>query len=239
MTTTIELVPGVHAGFTRRHGSGSSEAPYDSLNLGTHVGDDREAVAANRVEAARGFGLDPARVVWMDQVHGVEVAVARGPGAVGSVDAVVTVETGLALAVLVADCLPVLVADPGTGVIGAAHSGRPGTVGNVAAQLLAAMAGLGADPARCTALLGPSICGGHYEVPAELKEEVVRAVPEAGCTTFAGTPGVDIRAGVAAQLTRLGVTVRHDRRCTLEDPALFSYRRDGRTGRFAGYVWRG
>ncbi|TDQ52605.1 peptidoglycan editing factor PgeF [Actinorugispora endophytica] len=238
MSTVIELAPGVRAGFTQR-GGGVSRDPYTSLNLGGHVGDDAEAVAENRERAARGFGLDPRRVAWMNQVHGSDVAVVADGGHAGDADAVVTTEAGLALAVLVADCLPLLVADPEAGVVGAAHSGRPGTAANIASALVGEMTRHGADPARCTALLGPVICGRCYEVPAELREEVARSAPEAWCDTAEGTPGVDIRAAVAAQLERAGVgAVRHDARCTRESAELFSYRRDSATGRFAGYVWR-
>ncbi|MEY9212987.1 peptidoglycan editing factor PgeF [Thermobifida halotolerans] len=238
MSTVIELAPGVRAGFTGRDG-GVSREPYATLNLGGHVGDDPEAVAENRRRAARGFGLDPRDVVWMNQVHGADAVTVTGSGPAGDVDAVVTTVPGLALAVLVADCLPVLVADAEAGVVGAAHSGRPGMAAGVVASLVAEMERHGARPERCAALLGPVVCGRCYEVPEELQEEVARSVPEARCTTDAGTPGVDIRAGVTAQLKRLGVTnVTHDARCTRESTDLFSYRRDATTGRFAGYIWK-
>ncbi|KUP97939.1 peptidoglycan editing factor PgeF [Thermobifida cellulosilytica] len=238
MGAVVELAPGVRAGFTGRAG-GVSREPYATLNLGDHVGDDPEAVAENRRRAAAGFGLSPDRVVWMNQVHGADAVTVTASGRAGDVDAVVTTEPGLALAVLVADCLPLLVADPEAGVVGAAHSGRPGMVAGVVSSLLAEMERNGARPERCTALLGPVICGRCYEVPRQMQDEVARAVPEARCTTQEGTPGVDIRAGVTAQLKRLGVAnVTHDARCTRESPDLFSYRRDSTTGRFAGYIWR-
>ncbi|AIA03065.1 hypothetical protein DC74_2561 [Streptomyces noursei] len=118
---------GAHFAFTDRWG-GVSAAPYEQLNLGGAVGDDPAAVRTNRELAARELGLDPAAVVWMNQVHGRDVAVVDGPwgeGDVPSVDAVVTTRRGLALAVLTADCTPVLLADPVAGVAGAAHAGRP------------------------------------------------------------------------------------------------------------------
>jgi YfiH family protein len=218
-----------------------STAPYDSLNLGGAVGDDPAAVTANRRRAAAALGVDPARTVWMRQVHGADVAFVTAPadaGDHGPVDAIVTTVPGLVLAVLVADCAPVLLADPAAGVAGVAHSGRPGTAAGVAPALVKAMCERGADPARIRAAIGPAACGGCYEVPAEMRDEVAAVVPAAHATTAKGTPGLDIRAGIAAQLAASGVDdVRVDPRCTIETPGLFSYRRDGRTGRFAGFVW--
>lgn len=232
-----DLVSGAHFAFTDRWG-GVSAAPYDELNLGGAVGDDPAAVRDNRRRAAAALGVDPGRVVFMRQVHGADVAFADSPGLPEPVDAVVTTVPGLALAVLVADCAPVLLADPAAGVVGAAHSGRPGTAAGVVPALVKAMREHGADPARTTAAIGPAACGRCYEVPARMRDEVAAAVPAAYSTTSKGTPGLDIRAGIAEQLAAEGVTgVRVDPRCTIEDPGLYSYRRDGRTGRFAGYVW--
>ncbi|MEU9024654.1 peptidoglycan editing factor PgeF [Actinomadura sp. NPDC048394] len=238
MITTVALGDGVGAAFTGRPG-GVSTAPYDSLNLGGAVGDDPAAVTANRRRAAAALGVDPARTVWMRQVHGADVAFVTAPAdAGGPVDAIVTTVPGLVLAVLVADCAPVLLADPAAGVAGAAHSGRPGTAAGVVPALVKAMCERGADPARIRAAIGPAACGGCYEVPAEMRDEVAAVVPAAHATTSKGTPGLDIRAGIAAQLAASGVgDVRVDPRCTIETPDLFSYRRDGRTGRFAGFVW--
>lgn len=239
MTPIIEIGAGVYAGFTGRHDGGTSAPPFDRLNLGLGLGDDPDDVARNRAEAARMFGLSSDRVVWMSQVHGSEVTVVNGPGAAGRCDAVVTTRPDVALAVLVADCLPVLMADPLAGVVGAAHSGRPGTVQGIAVALVEEMARHGAEPARSTAVLGPAVCGACYEVPEDLQAQVAAAVPESACATRWGTPGVDIRAGVDAQLRRAGLgEVRHDHRCTLEEPGLFSHRRQSPTGRFAGYIWR-
>jgi polyphenol oxidase len=140
--------------------------------------------------------------------------------------------------VLAADCACVLLADPHARIIGAAHSGREGTAAGVVTALAAAMTGEGADPARMRALIGPAICGGCYEVSAQVQERVVAAVPETACHTRRDRPGLDIRAGITAQLSSAGITqVTDDRRCTAETPDLYSFRRDGRTGRFAGLIW--
>jgi YfiH family protein len=239
----IVLGDGVGAAFTGRSG-GTSAPPYDSLNLGGAVGDDPAAVRANRARAASALGLEPGRTVWMRQVHGADVRLvdaAPGPSGddfTGGVDAMVTAVPGLALAVLVADCAPVLLADPVARVIGAAHSGRPGTAAGVVPAAVRRMVELGAEPSRIAAAIGPAACGGCYEVPPAMRDEVAAVVPAAHATTREGTPGLDIRAGIAGQLAAAGVTnVQIDPRCTIETPGLFSYRRDGRTGRFAGYLW--
>ena len=237
--------------FTGRAG-GVSAAPYDTLNLGGAVGDDPAAVAENRRLTARACGLGDSRLAWMRQVHGVTVRYA----AVGSAehdgidgsrdagqplpeaDASFTDVPGLGLGVLVADCAPVLVADPQARIVGVAHAGREGMASGVVTELLSAMSAAGAEPARMRAVIGPHICGGCYEVPAEMRDRVAGKVPESGCVTRMGTPGVDVGAGVAAQLARAGVAaVTSDPRCTAETPSLYSYRRDGQTGRLAGLIW--
>ena len=226
---------------TDRRG-GTSVAPYDSFNLGTHVGDDAAAVAANRSRVARELRVPEDRLVWMTQVHGTGVAVVDGPqqGPVPAVDALVTATPGLVLCVLVADCVPVLLADPVAGVVAAVHAGREGVRQGVVPAALAAMAALGARPAEVTALLGPAVCGSCYEVPAAMQAEVARVVPGAAVRTRRGTPGLDLRAGLDGVLRAAGVAeVVHDPRCTVEDPRLFSHRRDGVTGRQAGLVWLG
>lgn len=243
---TPEAVPagkhasGAHFAFTDRWG-GVSAAPFDELNLGGAVGDDPAAVRANRERAAVSLGLDPADVVWMNQVHGRDVAVVDGPwrsSEVPAVDGVVTARRGLALAVLTADCTPVLLADPVAGIAGAAHAGRPGLVAGVVPATVEKMIALGADPARIVARTGPAVCGLCYEVPEEMRAEVAAVVPEAWATTRRGTPAVDVAAGVRAQLARLGVMMSGQSHiCTLESADHFSYRRERTTGRLASYVW--
>jgi YfiH family protein len=176
----------------------------------------------------------------MRQVHGRDVWYA-GAGAAeppGPVDAMFTDVPGRALCVLVADCVPVLVADPQARIVGVAHAGREGLAAGVVPALVSAMAAAGARPARMRAVTGPAICGACYEVPAELQARVSAVVPAAACATAAGTCGLDIAAGVRAQLEVAGVgEAGADGRCTRESPGLYSYRRDGRTGRMAGLIW--
>ncbi|MFK0170072.1 peptidoglycan editing factor PgeF [Streptomyces sp. NPDC090306] len=231
---------GAHFAFTDRWG-GVSAVPYEELNLGGAVGDDPGAVLANRELAAKSLGLDASSVVWMNQVHGAGVAVVEEPwgdAPVPSVDALVTARRGLALAVLTADCTPVLLADPVAGVAAAAHAGRPGMVAGVVPAAVGAMVSLGADPARIVARTGPAVCGRCYEVPEAMRAEVAAVEPAAHAETSWGTPAVDVTAGVHAQLERLGVRDRERSPvCTLESHDHFSYRRDRATGRLAGYVW--
>jgi YfiH family protein len=236
-----DTVNGAHFAFTDRWG-GVSAVPYEELNLGGAVGDDPGAVHTNRELAAKSLGLDPARVVWMNQVHGADVAVVHEPwgaaAGIPAVDAIVTTRRGLALAVLTADCTPVLLADPVARIAAAAHAGRPGMVAGVVPAAVRAMVELGADPARIVARTGPAVCGRCYEVPEAMRAEVAAVEPAAHAETSWGTPAVDVSAGVHAQLERLGV---HDREqspvCTRESRDHFSYRRDRTTGRLAGYVW--
>ena len=173
---------------------GASAPPYASFNLGLHVGDDPTAVHANRSRLARATGLGADRLVWMEQVHGSAVAVVDGPRAqpVPQTDGLVTATPGLALMVLVADCVPVLLASPGA--VGAVHAGRAGSAAGVVPAAVAALVGLGADLAATDALLGPSICGACYEVPAEMQASVEAALPGSATTTRRGAPGLDLRA---------------------------------------------
>lgn len=224
--------------FSDRHG-GSSAAPYRSLNLGGHVGDRPEMVDRNRSLLAAQLGLPPHAVRYMAQVHGDQVGLV-GPDAPGGperVDALVTATPEMAVAVLVADCVPVLLADPVAGVVAAAHAGRAGVRSHIAVRALEAMQELGAEPARTTAWLGPAVCPRCYEVPDEMRRDVSAHAPAAYATSAHGTPALDLRAGVAADLTQRGVSVEVVGPCTAESEDYFSYRREGRTGRFAGVIW--
>ena len=227
--------------FSDRHG-GVSEAPYGSLNLGDHVGDDPAAVRRNRELAALALGLDPERVVYLTQVHGSEVVLARAPwtDARPEADASVTDVPGLGLAILVADCTPVLLADPEAGVVATAHAGRPGMAAGVVPATVARMVSLGADPSRIIAYTGPAVCGDCYEVPEAMRADVAGRVPESFATTRHGTPAVDVPGGVWAQLRAAGIGAEHGHRsavCAMESKDHYSYRREGATGRFAGFVW--
>lgn len=226
---------GVSAVFTDRHG-GVSAAPYASNNLGSHVGDQDDAVVHNRLAVAGARGAPSLAV--MNQVHGAGVAVvdtAAGPAPVA--DSLVTTVPGVALTVQVADCVPLLLAGRQGEVAAAVHAGRPGLLAGVVAATLRVIADLGIRPDSLCAWIGPAIGGCCYEVPAEMRAEVCATVPQAWSTTRWGTPSVDLRPAVAAQLLRAGLRDVHlVGPCTYESEDHFSYRRDGVTGRFAGIV---
>jgi YfiH family protein len=227
----------VRVAFTGR-GGGVSSAPYDTLNLGDHVGDDPQAVATNRRRLAKALQMPVCDFAWMHQVHGRQVAVVDGPlPAPPRADALVTTRRGLVLAVLVADCVPLLLADSKRGVVAGVHVGRRGLVAGVVPAAVAALRAQGA--ADLVGWLGPSVCPACYEVPAELRAEVCRTVPAAYASTRSGTPAVDLAGGVTAQLAHAAVVAHDVGECTREHDEWYSYRRDGRTGRQAGLIWLG
>jgi YfiH family protein len=221
----------VDLAFTDRY-DGVSAVPFDSLNLALVGQDDPAAVERNL-----GLLLDefaPGAVLAdMQQVHGHRVVDAGGPRE--RCDALVTDRRDVVLMVRVADCVPVLLADPGAGIIGAAHAGRQGLLEDVVGACVSRMREVGA--AHIQAWVGPHICGACYEVPEALQEEVAEHEPASRSTTSWGTPALDIGAGVRAQLEGAGVAVTDVSRCTLESPELYSHRRDGAgAGRLAGVI---
>ena len=235
----------VRAAFTLRSG-GASAAPWDSLNLGLHVGDDPLSVAHNRRRVAQALSL-PAEPRWLAQVHGVavhhaplEAPLADALAAVPpTADAAVTRDPGVVLAVMVADCLPVLLTSADGSVLGAAHAGWRGLVAGVIERTVEAM---GHDPAGLEAWLGPCIGPRHFEVGEEVREAFLAAGDAA--SAFEATPGgrwlCDLPALAKARLARLGVTrVAGGQWCTVADPVrFFSHRRDRQTGRMAALLWR-
>ena len=230
-----EVRPGVWVAFTDAAAG----------NLALHVGDDPLEVRHRRAGIESALGLGGRSFRYMNQVHGNEVAgigaaAARGNGTdTPTADAMVSL--GEPLAVMVADCVPiVLVGDRAEGeapVLAVVHAGRPGVASGVVPAAVARMRQLGA--ARLSAWIGPSVCGRCYEVPGNMRDDVAARVPAAWCTTSRGTPGLDLPAAVRSQLQDAGVGVEYSGNCTLEDENLFSYRRDRNTGRFAGLVWAG
>jgi len=236
---------GEFSGFTTRQGfpgfTGESKAPFDSFNLGAGLADAPEAVLANRSELARQVGVHQDKLFFMDQVHGSDIAevVLSGAVSVPQADAMVSAAMGLGLAVLVADCVPILMADRVAKVIGVAHAGRKGAAAGIAPALVSRMVELGATVSKVKVAVGPAICGRCYEVPLLMQLEVESLLPGSACSTLGGTPGLDLRAGVVRALITVGVAARNiivDPRCTRADGDLFSYRRSVHTGRFAGVI---
>lgn len=216
--------------FTDRVG-GASTGAFAGMNVSASVGDDPDAVAANRRAAAQMVGGEALAMVR--QVHGRDVALLReAPVDPPHADAIVTDLPGLAIAVQTADCVPLLLADLRSGRIAAVHAGWRGVVADVVGAAMERLAPEG----EVGAWIGPAICPGCYEVGDEVRDQVVAVVPETAAVTRAGTPAIDVRAGVLAQLRRHGVTGVLVGGCTFEDPALYSYRREVPTGRQAGVI---
>lgn len=225
----------VDLAFTDRYGEPGTSSENLDLRQSRHGRG--EQLPADLGALARAFGV--AAFAGMRQVHGAEVRVVRRAGLVPQAcDGLVSVTPGLALMVRGADCVPVLLADVATGIVGAAHAGRVGLVAGVVPATVAKMRGLGASTVE--AWVGPHACGGCYEVPAAMRDDVAAAAPASyACTTW-GTSSIDLGAGVEAQLERAGCLVHDRSRCTVESRDLHSYRRDGElAGRIAGLiVWR-
>ena len=221
--------------FTTNEG-GVSESAWEGMNLGGNTGDHPDHVRRNRSAVAAAFGVEHDHLLFMDQCHGSTVVAVDGPwvGDAPRADGIVTRATDLALAVLVADCVPVLLVDPAAGVVGAVHAGRPGMTGGVVAEAVSAMRDLGAK--KISAAVGPSVCGRCYEVPPVMRAAAAAVSPVSATVSWTGTPAIDVAGGVVDQLTDAGVAVTWVPGCTREDPRLYSYRRDGVTGRFAGVV---
>ncbi|MBE7323221.1 polyphenol oxidase family protein [Nocardioides sp. Y6] len=185
----------------------------------------------SRLEAAIGAGI-----ARMHQVHGADVAHVRDAAGVPTADALTTDVPGLALMTRAADCVPVLLAAPREGMVGAVHAGREGVLRGVVHAAVEALRRRGAT--RLRAWVGPHVCGGCYEVPEEMRAQVAEAVPAAAAHTTWGTSSLDLGAGVRAQLDALDVEHEDVGGCTLEDDLLWSHRRQGAAaGRMAGLVW--
>jgi YfiH family protein len=226
---------GVDWGFTSTRG-GVSAGDFATLNLGGHVGDDPSAVESNRRLVARALDVQRDHLLFMSQCHGSEIALVEGPwrGDPPAVDALVTTSTDVALAVMVADCTPVLLVDRAAGVAAAVHAGRPGMMQGVVGRAVDAMSDLGAR--SISAVVGPSVCGRCYEVPEAMRAQAARISPVAAAVSWQGAPAIDVAAGVVDQLRARSVAVQWIGGCSRESEGLFSYRRAHRTGRFAGFV---
>lgn len=218
--------PGIWAA-TGRSG-GSSLPPFDALNLADHVGDDPAAVLANR-ESVR-TALGGTELAVMQACHGAAVAVVDTGGVLPAVDGLVTTRAGLVLLALAADCVPIALCDANGSVLAAAHCGWKGLVAGIVPATVAAMQDLGARGIR--AVLGPSICPRCYPVDPARIAEVGTGVPAGVSSAALQVPGtIDVAAGVLAQLADLAVEAVRVPGCTAESVQLFSYRRDGVTGR--------
>ncbi|HEY0766779.1 MAG TPA: peptidoglycan editing factor PgeF [Steroidobacteraceae bacterium] len=235
--------PAVRAAFTQRLG-GVSAAPFDSLNVGAHVGDAAAAVAENRRRVRAHLRL-PAEPLWLEQVHGNEVAdldAVRGPALAThprAADAAIARRAASVCVMQVADCLPVLFAARDGSAVAAAHAGWRGLAAGV---LEATVARLGVVPSQLIAWLGPAIGAAHFEVGAEVRAVFLAQDAAAAAAFTANSRGrwqCDLSVLARRRLAAAGVTaVFGGLWCTYADPArFFSYRRDGQCGRMAALIW--
>jgi len=250
MTSSIQLLQWdasqqIKTMITNRHG-GFSQPPFDSLNLGLHVGDDLATVQKNR-DALK--AVLPNEPIWLNQVHGTQVIDADNANAcldVASADASVTSTPGRVLAIMTADCLPVLLAGSDGKVVGAAHAGWRGLAAGVIEQTVALMRAKQSNgekaQAEILAYLGPAIGPHAFEVGSEVRDIfMVQNPSSAACFEQLQEKGkylADIYGLACLRLNALGIEhIEGGGECTLQDPDYFSYRRDQQTGRMGSFIW--
>jgi polyphenol oxidase len=231
--------PNVRALITTRNG-GVSTGPYASFNLGRRSGDDPQAVAANH---ARLRGLLPQEPKWLKQVHGTRVADADAPDEMPEADASLARRAGTVCAIMIADCLPVLLCDRKGSVVAAAHAGWRGLAGGVIENAVREMAEAGAAPAELLAYLGPAIGPSAFEVGCDVYDAFLARDPLCAQAFTPHRPGkwlADLFLLARQALERSGVgSIYGGDLCTVSDPQrFFSYRRDKTTGRMAALIWR-
>ena len=214
--------------FTNRFG-GVSETPFESKNLALHVGDYPQVVLQNREIQEDEIGMP---ICYMEQFHGNEVVQVEDANFSPRCDALVTTKNKLGLAVLTADCIPLLLR--GETCVAAVHVGRAGLMNGVALKTLAAMEELGSE--RIHGIIGPSICGNCYEVSQEIYNDVILEHPAADSHSRTGKYTLDLVAALKHQIS--SVVIQDHGSCVKEEKNYFSYRRDGITGRQAGIIWR-
>ena len=246
---TLSWLPGVVQGFSTRYG-GVSHAPYETLNLGTHVGDDPVAVEVNRVRLCAELGFQPGQVALAEQVHGSTVAIIdrESPIIAPGADALITRQSDLLLMLFFADCVPVYIVDPVNRVIALIHSGWHGTVAGIVIQTVLTMQeNFGSRPGACLAAIGPCIGGESYEVGQDVVDQFRRTDSLRAANAilpkneFAGTYTLNLRQVLYSQLLSAGIRTEYVS-VSSEDTFrnrrdFFSYRRDGKmTGRMAGFL---
>ncbi|MHA7283763.1 polyphenol oxidase family protein [Arthrobacter sp. TMS2-4] len=232
----VEVRPGLRVAFTAV-GAG---------NLALHVGNEPDAVQGNRRRLESAMGVPGGALRFMSQTHSDRVAVVdRSAQCAPDADGMVSPDGSEPLAVLVADCVPIVladasVADGGTGATAVVHAGRAGVGNGIVERALGTLRTHGARD--IAAWIGPAVCGSCYEVPEDMMQTLAQVLPEAASRTRRGTPALDLPAAVAGQLARAGATVQPvdggGPCCTVENPGLYSHRRAPGAGRIAGLVWR-
>lgn len=215
--------------FTDRQ-DGQSQAPFNSLNLATHVGDQQMAVAFNRSQVLAEFGFSDA--TWPGPVHGVDIGmVEKSVGLFADVDGLITTRSKSVLCTLGADCVPLIAVEPEKKLALTGHIGWQGAAAEFHRSVINAIKNAGGDIKQTQILLGPAICGNCYQVPAARIEQVIKVLPAAQVDG-----GLDLRLGLQQIFKPLVNSVEIVGGCTFESENLFSFRRDGQTGRQAGLV---
>lgn len=237
--TEIQQLGGARIGFTRCRPAldGSAQRPSEP-NYGLGTDDKRELVLADRRALSLQLGCP---IAWMTQTHSDIVReVARedlSDDNIVTADAVIVPE-GAGAAVQIADCIPILIADPRTRRVAAVHAGRAGVELNIVARTINYLKESGSSAEELEVAVGPSICGSCYEVPRDMWDEYTRKYPQARARTRWGTHALHLRPVVDAQLTQCGIRhVIHDRTCTFESDNLNSYRRNSHCGRQVGWIY--
>ncbi|MGA9147636.1 MAG: peptidoglycan editing factor PgeF [Candidatus Nanopelagicales bacterium] len=218
--------------FTNRRG-GVSQGEFESLNLAAHVGDDDSVVAENRQQLGEMLGSPPASLAFIDAEHGHNVyrITEHSLQPEGKCDGLVTKSADIALVALAADCTPIVLADTKNAVVGVVHCGWRGVVAGIVPATIEAMLGLGAECASMAAIVGPAICQDCYQVDSECADQLMAVVPDSAHRHSDGRWYADVSGAACGLLERAGIGVTRIEECTYTNPDLYSYRRDGRTGR--------
>jgi polyphenol oxidase len=228
--------PSISAACSTRAG-GVSPIPYNSLNLGMNTGDKPENVLENRKRCAEALGFSLEQTAFMSQVHGKDVKMVQSGGLYAAIDGMVTSEKGVLLAVGIADCGAILLADPIKNIIGACHSGWKGTASNIVQETIAQMQQLGAVPQRIIAYLSPCISVQNFEVGAEVAQQFSSAFVDAQYEK----PHVNLKAVIKQQFLSAGLSEENleiSNACTFDNTQkFFSYRAEnGETGRMMAFI---
>jgi len=231
----FQSIPGLVAGVSTRHG-GLSQDPYSSLNLGVHTDDDPAVIEQNLSIFCADLGISPTDLARSYQVHGDKIWVTGRAGYQSGFDAMVSVQPGVFAGVGIADCTPILLADPVTRVCAAIHAGWKGTVAGIVEKTASRMIeNRGSNPADILAYIGPCISQAHFEVGDEVAEHFAKEFK----TRKGSKWHVDLKTANAAQLTKLGIQkIEIDLACTVENNAdFFSHRIEkGITGRMLALI---
>jgi YfiH family protein len=227
----------VVGGFTTRWG-GSSETPFDNFNLALHVGDDRKMVLKNRKVLAEELDVEVENIVWMNQVHSDNIQIVEQGGEAIQTDGLITKRRGLVLLVLVADCIPILFYDAVKEIVAVVHAGREGTFQNISGKMITKFKKeFNSNSEDVQVFFGPSIQKKCYEVGKNIVKEFK---DKWGVKYIYNTTNLDLPLLNKDQLLQEGVLVENiklSRICNHCDENYFSYRRNQKTGRFAGIIF--